>query len=119
MDQKEKSVLHESRIYLCAPVNAVVEGIYEEKIPFTEVKKHGDFGLGTFDLLDGEMVKIEGHLHPISTTALICRHVRFCTISPTLTRGTTRNSLRVNSRNSWALRWYLNHSIIRPIQAVT
>jgi hypothetical protein len=32
-------------------VKALVEGIYEQKIPFTEVKKHGDFGLGTFDTL--------------------------------------------------------------------
>jgi alpha-acetolactate decarboxylase len=29
-----------SNVYLCAAVNALVEGIYEEKIPFTEVKKH-------------------------------------------------------------------------------
>ena len=47
-------------VYLCAPVNALVEGIYEEKIPFSEVKKHGDFGLGTFDHLDGEMIMLDG-----------------------------------------------------------
>ena len=66
MDQKGKSVPHESRIYLCAPVNAVVEGIYEEKIPFTEIKKYGDFGLGTFDLLDGEMVMLDGNIYQIT-----------------------------------------------------
>jgi hypothetical protein len=58
MDQKEKTSPNENRVYLCAPVNALVEGIYEQKIPFTEVKKHGDFGLGTFDNLDGEMVML-------------------------------------------------------------
>jgi acetolactate decarboxylase len=50
------------RIYLCAPVNAIVEGIYEEHIPFSEIKKHGDFGLGTFDMLDGEMVMLDGRI---------------------------------------------------------
>ncbi len=45
-----------NRIYFCAPVNALVEGIYQQRIPFTEIKQHGDFGLGTFDHLDGEMV---------------------------------------------------------------
>ena len=38
MDQKEKTSPNENRVYLCAPVNALVEGIYEQKIPFTEVK---------------------------------------------------------------------------------
>jgi acetolactate decarboxylase len=51
------------RIYLCAPVNAIVEGIYEERIPFSEIKKHGDFGLGTFDMLDGEMVMLDGRIY--------------------------------------------------------
>jgi acetolactate decarboxylase len=52
-------------IYLCAPVNALVEGIFEEGIPFSEIKKHGDFGLGTFDDLDGEMVMLDGRIFQI------------------------------------------------------
>ncbi len=52
-------------IYLCAPVNALVEGIYEEKIPFSEIKRHGDLGLGTFDDLDGEMVMLDGNVYQI------------------------------------------------------
>jgi len=58
--------MNDSRLFLCAPVNALVEGIYEQKIPFTEVKKHGDFGLGTFDNLDGEMVMLEGKVYQIT-----------------------------------------------------
>lgn len=54
---------HREQLYLCAPINALVEGIYEEKIPFTEIKKHGDFGLGTFDQLDGEMVMLDGNIY--------------------------------------------------------
>ncbi|NQU04174.1 MAG: acetolactate decarboxylase [Syntrophaceae bacterium] len=57
----------ENSIYLCAPVNALVEGIYEEKIPFREIKKHGDFGLGTFDNLDGEMVMLDGKIYQITS----------------------------------------------------
>src|SRR5438132_7080236 len=67
MDQKEKTSPNENRVYLCAPVNALVEGIYEQKIPFTEVKKHGDFGLGTFDHLDGEMVMLDGQIYQITS----------------------------------------------------
>jgi acetolactate decarboxylase len=52
-----------NRIYLSAPVNALVEGIFEENIPVTEIQKHGDFGLGTFNDLDGEMVLLDGHVY--------------------------------------------------------
>jgi acetolactate decarboxylase len=62
--EKSKSVVNSS-IYLCAPVNALVEGIFEQKVPFSEVKKHGDFGLGTFDKLDGEMVMLDGTVYQI------------------------------------------------------
>ena len=67
MDRKGESVLNESRIYLCSPVNALVEGIYEEKIPISEIKKRGDFGLGTFDHLDGEMVMLDGKIYQITS----------------------------------------------------
>jgi acetolactate decarboxylase len=56
-----------SSLYLCAPVNALVEGIYNENIPFGEIKKHGDFGLGTFDMLDGEMVMLDGQIYQITS----------------------------------------------------
>jgi acetolactate decarboxylase len=56
----------DSRVYLCAPVNALVEGIYEQKIPFTQIRRYGDFGLGTFDNLDGEMVMLEGQVYQIT-----------------------------------------------------
>jgi acetolactate decarboxylase len=62
-----KAMTDKDNVYLCAPVNALVEGIYEEKIPFTEVKKHGDFGLGTFDHLDGEMIMLDGRIWQIGS----------------------------------------------------
>ena len=53
-------------VYLCAPVNALVEGVYEERIPYAKIKEHGDFGLGTFDNLDGEMVMLDGDIYQIT-----------------------------------------------------
>jgi len=55
-----------SPVYLCAPVNALVEGIYREKIPLSKIRRHGDFGLGTFDSLDGEMVMLDGRVYQIT-----------------------------------------------------
>ncbi|MBN1277801.1 MAG: acetolactate decarboxylase [Deltaproteobacteria bacterium] len=73
--------MNDSRLFLCAPVNALVEGIYEQKIPFSEVKKHGDFGLGTFDNLDGEMVMLEGRIYQITADGL-ARRVDETTLTP-------------------------------------
>jgi acetolactate decarboxylase len=66
MNQNEPATRNANCVYLCAPVNALVEGIYEQKIPFTQVKQHGDFGLGTFDNLDGEMVMLDGQIYQIT-----------------------------------------------------
>ena len=66
MNLQESPHRNESPIYLCSPANALVEGIYEEKIPFTEIKKHGDFGIGTFDHLDGEMIMLDGRIYQIT-----------------------------------------------------
>jgi len=55
----------EQALYLCAPVNALVEGLYEENIPFSDIKMHGDFGIGTFNDLDGEMVMLDGIVYQI------------------------------------------------------
>ena len=63
MSQATKSDPANNRIYLSAPVNALVEGIFEENIPVTEIQKHGDFGLGTFNDLDGEMVLLDGQVY--------------------------------------------------------
>lgn len=62
-----------NRIYFCAPVNALVEGIYQQKIPFTEIKQHGDFGLGTFDHLDGEMIMLDGEIYQITSDGAAAR----------------------------------------------
>ncbi|HCK64754.1 MAG TPA: hypothetical protein DHW49_00680, partial [Anaerolineae bacterium] len=57
----------ENKVYLCAPVNSLVEGIYEQNIPFSEIKKHGDFGLGTFNDLDGEMMMVDGEIFRVGS----------------------------------------------------
>lgn len=57
----------ENKVYLCAPVNSLVEGIYEQNIPFSEIKKYGDFGLGTFNDLDGEMMMVDGEIFRVGS----------------------------------------------------
>lgn len=60
-----------NRIYLSTPVNALVEGIYEQNVPVAEIQKHGDFGLGTFNDLDGEMVLLDGYVYRVASDGTV------------------------------------------------
>jgi acetolactate decarboxylase len=42
---------------------ALVKGVYQGVVTVGQLKQHGDFGLGTFDSLDGEMLALDGHFY--------------------------------------------------------
>lgn len=44
---------------------ALVAGVYDREVDVSAILKHGDFGLGTFANLDGEMVVLDGHAFQI------------------------------------------------------
>lgn len=47
-------------IYQSSTISALKEGRYTGDTSFGELKKHGDFGLGTVNGLDGEMIALDG-----------------------------------------------------------
>ena len=48
------------RMFQVATATALVEGIYQGVVSSRALVEHGDFGLGTFEDLDGEMVIVDG-----------------------------------------------------------
>jgi acetolactate decarboxylase len=42
---------------------ALVEGLYQGAVSVATIKEHGDFGLGTFEDVDGEMIVLDGHVY--------------------------------------------------------
>jgi acetolactate decarboxylase len=44
---------------------ALVKGVYNGVVTVGQLKQHGDFGLGTFDGLDGEMLALDGRFYQI------------------------------------------------------
>ncbi len=58
-------------LYISAPVNALVDGIYRENRTLAQIKEFGDFGLGTFNDLDGEMVLLGGVAYQITGTGQV------------------------------------------------
>lgn len=56
---------NEKILFITAPVNALVEGLYREETSISEILARGDFGLGTFNDLDGEMVVMDGKVYQL------------------------------------------------------
>jgi acetolactate decarboxylase len=46
-------------------MSALLSGVYEGSMTYGELHQHGDFGLGTFNDLDGEMAGIDGTFYQL------------------------------------------------------
>jgi acetolactate decarboxylase len=54
-------------LYQVSPFNAFSTGNFEGNTTFGELAKHGDFGIGTLNGLNGEMIAINGKFYQIPT----------------------------------------------------
>ena len=72
--------LSQHSLFQVSTSRALVEGVLGGCITVEHLKHHGDFGLGTFDQLDGEMILLDGHcyqaveegkVHEIDDTATV------------------------------------------------
>jgi len=52
-------------------IDALLKGYYDGVATLAEVKRHGDFGLGTFEGLDGEMVLLDGKMYQIDAAGVV------------------------------------------------
>ncbi len=55
-------------VYQTAPIISLIKGVMNDNVTLSEVKKHGDFGLGTFNGVDGEMIELNGIIYRIGNT---------------------------------------------------
>ncbi len=51
---------HGSEVYQTSTMGALLDGVYDGDVTIRELLRHGDFGLGTFNGLDGEMLVVDG-----------------------------------------------------------
>ena len=61
------------RMYQISTSNALVEGVYSGAIASRYLLQHGDFGLGTFENLDGEMVIADGAIYQVHSDGTVLR----------------------------------------------
>jgi acetolactate decarboxylase len=50
-------------VFQNAPINALLAGCYSGTMSIHDLKKHGDFGMGTLDALDGELIVLDGSFY--------------------------------------------------------
>lgn len=55
----------EGEIYQISLMSALISGVYEGEVTIAELLKHGNFGLGTFNHLDGELIAFDQEIHQL------------------------------------------------------
>ncbi|PHQ71395.1 MAG: acetolactate decarboxylase [Sneathiella sp.] len=81
---------------------ALVQGVYQGCMTVSDLKSHGDFGLGTYDGLDGELIMLDGHCYQAGADGVIAEaednwFVPFATI----TRFAADQSAEISSITSF------------------
>lgn len=55
----------QGEIYQTSLMSALLDGVYEGDVTIAELLKHGNFGLGTFNHLDGELIAFDREVHQL------------------------------------------------------
>jgi acetolactate decarboxylase len=60
-------------LYQVSTIDALMQGVFDGVQPVGELRTHGDFGIGTFDALDGEMIVLDGIVYQAKADGRIYR----------------------------------------------
>lgn len=62
-DGNQGSLSSENTLYQYSTIDALLQGVYDGGVTMQNLTTHGDFGVGTFDHLDGEMIVLDGTVY--------------------------------------------------------
>ncbi len=60
--------IEHATLFQVSTSTALVKGVYNGVVTVGDLKQHGDFGLGTFDGLDGEMLALDGRFYQVRSS---------------------------------------------------
>ncbi len=60
-------------VFQTSTIDALLAGVYDGDLPLSELRAHGDFGIGTYYNLDGEMVLVDGEFHQVRADGRVYR----------------------------------------------
>ncbi len=55
----------QNTVFQASTIDALLAGVYDGDLSLRELRRQGDFGIGTYDHLDGEMVLLDGGFYQI------------------------------------------------------
>jgi acetolactate decarboxylase len=56
-----------------ATIDALLAGVYDGHLSLMDLRRHGDFGIGTFERLDGEMILLDGLFYQVRANGRVYR----------------------------------------------
>lgn len=59
------SLPRSNEVFQVSTIGALMQGVYQGAVPVSVLKEKGDFGIGTFEGLDGEMVIVNGKIYKV------------------------------------------------------
>jgi acetolactate decarboxylase len=57
-------------LFQVSTIDALMQGVFDGFYSFDDLMSQGDFGIGTFDALDGEMIAIDGNYYQVKADGL-------------------------------------------------
>lgn len=67
------SLSSDDTLFQTSTISALMDGVYDGTMTFKDLRTHGDFGLGTFAALDGEMVELDGQFYQVKSDGVAYR----------------------------------------------
>src|SRR6266853_3459774 len=58
-------------LFQVSTLDALSLGIYDSSFSIGQLRQHGDFGVGTYEGLDGEMVALDGHFYHVRSDGTV------------------------------------------------
>lgn len=67
----QEDVENNDVLFQYSTLGSLLEGVYDGEMTYAEIRQHGDFGLGTFNALDGEMIEIDHQVYQIKADGVV------------------------------------------------
>lgn len=67
LEYNNGALLERDLLFQVSTIDALLEGVYDGTMSISTLKQYGDFGIGTFADLDGEMVELDYNFYQVKT----------------------------------------------------
>lgn len=72
-NQQPTNQVHEQALFQVSTIDALMQGVFDGSTTLAELSHKGDFGIGTFNALDGEMILENGQFFQVKADGKVYR----------------------------------------------